>query len=300
MGGPRHSQVILDPDGTRITCNTAAFIWHERDSQGTLIAANEEFEVGMGTYAAYAGVAPDPVTPGQVVPVWGTAEILNLAAQAKVQVNGAWADPLLLAYNVHPEPGQPDHLACWKTPGVPCSDVFSFWTGSFLYQEWIGNAYHLEDAFGNTIFGDTATSATPPGSDVTAGFTDQMSGALGDFAYYTLSVAWPKGVSAPSGPLATTLSVAYPNDPDWGAGVVSKIITLDFTGGSSHALVQKQNYDARKGYLQVRHSYPISPRCGQRSRPRAHSAFPAARSSPSSRSRSPRRAATIATEPRQD
>ncbi len=86
MGGPRHGEVILDPDGNRVACDRAAFIWHERDSQGTLTAANEEFEIGMGTYAAYVGVAPDPVTPGQVVPVWGTAELLNLAAQAKVQI----------------------------------------------------------------------------------------------------------------------------------------------------------------------------------------------------------------------
>ena len=93
MGGPQHGQVILDPDGTRVTCDQAAFIWHDRDAQGTLIAANEEFEIGMGTLSSYVGVAPDPVTPGQVIPVWGTAELLNLSAQAKE--SGIVCDPLL-------------------------------------------------------------------------------------------------------------------------------------------------------------------------------------------------------------
>jgi hypothetical protein len=55
----------------------------------------------------------------------------DLSAQAKALVNGQPADPLLLAYGVHPQPGKPDHLACWVNTGAPCSDVFSFWTGSF-------------------------------------------------------------------------------------------------------------------------------------------------------------------------
>ena len=47
--------------------------------------------------------------------------------------------------------------------------------------------------------------------------------------------------------MTSTLSVSYPDDPDWGAGVVSKVITYDFSGTASHILVQKQNYDARFG-----------------------------------------------------
>ena len=155
LGGPQHGQVILDPDLNRIACNRAVFIWHDRDDQGNLIAANEEFEIGMGTLSSYVGAAPDPVTPGQVVPVWGTAELLNLAAQAKVQIDGAWADPLLMGYGVHPEPGKPDHFACWEGPDLPCGDVFAFWTGSFVYGQYLYNVYHLEDARGNT------RSATP-------------------------------------------------------------------------------------------------------------------------------------------
>ena len=161
------------------------FIWHDRDDQGNLIAGNEEFEIGMGTLSSYVGVAPDPVTPGQVVPVWGTAELLNLAAQAKVQIDGAWADPLLMGYGVHPEPGKPDHFACWEGPNLPCGDVFAYWTGIFdgstLY-----NAYQLEDPRGNMTFGYTATSATAPGAGVTTTFTDQTTGGSGEPVSYAL------------------------------------------------------------------------------------------------------------------
>ncbi len=116
----------------------------------------------MGTSAAYAGVAPDPVTPGQVVPVWGTAEILNLSAQAKVQIDGAWADPLLMSYNVHPEPGKPDHLFCIDRQGQPCPDAFETWTGYQLdvtaqppssLPVVLLNAYYLGDRYGNVVFG---------------------------------------------------------------------------------------------------------------------------------------------------
>lgn len=185
MGGPQHGQVILDPDVNRIACNRAVFVWHDRDDQGNLIAANEEFEIGMGTLSSYVGVAPDPVTPGQVVPVWGTAELLNLAAQAKVQIDGAWADPLLLTYNVHPEPGKPDHFLCTDRQGQACPDVFEYWTGYQLdvtsqppssLPMVLLNAYFLGDRYGNVVYGPTATSATSPGAGVTVGFADQTSG----------------------------------------------------------------------------------------------------------------------------
>ena len=52
---------------------------------------------------------------------------------------------------------------------------------------------------------------------------------------------------SPRGTLPVTLSVAYPPDPDsdWGAGTVTKAITLDFQAGESRMLMQKQSYDAR-------------------------------------------------------
>lgn len=216
LGGPRPGQVILDPDGARIACDVAAFTWHDRDDAGTLIAPNEEFEIGMGTLALYVGAAPDPGNAGQIIPVWGTAELLTLSAQAKVKINDVWADPLLAGYLVHPEPGKPDHFACWEDVGLPCGDVFPFWTGLFLEYD-TSDAYHLEDALGNTTFGYTNTSATSPGV-VTVTFADQTAGDRGDPAGYSFDVHWSGYPSMPTGTLTSTVSVAYPDDPDWGAG----------------------------------------------------------------------------------
>ncbi len=256
LGGPQHGQVILDPDGNRIACNTAAFIWHDRDDQGNLIAPNEEFEIGMGTLSSYVGVAPDPVTPGQVIPVWGTAELLNLSAQAKVQIDGTWADPLLMSYNVHPQPGQPDHFLCTDRQGQACPDVFEYWTGYQLdvtaqppssLPVVLLNAYFLGDRYGNVVFGPTATSASAPGAGVTVGFADQTSGTTsGDPAGYALTTTWPMR-PAPSGQLTSTLSATYPDDPagDWSGGTVSKAITYQFDSGSTHLLVQAQSYEKR-------------------------------------------------------
>jgi hypothetical protein len=256
MGGPRHGQVILDPDVNRIACDVAAFIWHDRDDQGNVIAENEEFEIGMGTLSSYVGVAPDPVTPGQVVPVWGTAELLNLSAQAKVQIDGAWADPLLLAYGVHPEPGKPDHFLCTDRQGEECPDVFEYWTGYQLdvtsqppssLPMVLLNAYYLGDRYGNLVYGPTATSASAPGLGVTVGFADQTSGTTsGDPAGYALTTKWPMS-PAPSGQLTSTLSATYPDDPagDWSGGTVGKEITYQFDSGSTHLLLQAQSYEKR-------------------------------------------------------
>ena len=60
---------------------------------------------------------------------------------------------------------------------------------------------------------------------MTVQLTDQTSASDGDPAYYRLYLSWPKGPSAPAGPLSSTVSLAFPDDPDWGAGVVSKPIT---------------------------------------------------------------------------
>jgi hypothetical protein len=272
LGGPQHGQVILDPDGNRIACNVAAFVWHDRDDQGNLLAANEQFEIGMGTLSSYVGVAPDPVTPGQVIPVWGTAELLNLSAQAKVQINGAWADPLLLAYGVHPEPGKPDHFLCTDRQGEACPDVFEYWTGYQLdvtsqppssLPRVLLNAYFLGDRYGNVVYGPTATSATSPGLGVTVGFADQTSGTTsGDPAGYALTTTWPMS-PAPSGQLTSTLAATYPDDPagDWGGGTVSKAITYQFDTGSTHLLLQAQQYEKRladRGLAVVDGPLPIS------------------------------------------
>jgi len=189
-------------------------------------------------------VIPDAGQPGGVTPVWGTAETLHLAAQAKLP-DAQRSDPLLTSHNVHPEPGRPDAFACWQHDGQPCGDTFRFWPG-YLEAYGLYDAYHVVDAFSNTVFGLTGASATQPGGGVHVDFTSQLSTG-GSPQGYTLDVDWPTGASQPSGALPVTLAVDVPADPggEWPAGTVSKAITLDFQGGETRMLVQKQSYDAR-------------------------------------------------------
>jgi len=189
-------------------------------------------------------VIPDAGQPGGVTPVWGTAETLHLAAQAKLP-DAQRSDPLLTSHNVHPEPGRPDAFACWQHDGQPCGDTFRFWPG-YLEAYGLYDAYHVVDAFSNTVFGLTGASATQPGGGVHVDFTSQLSTG-GSPQGYTLDVDWPTGASQPSGPFPVTLAVDVPADPggEWPAGTVSKAITLDFQSGETRMLVQKQSYDAR-------------------------------------------------------
>src|SRR5205823_4777021 len=108
LGGPYHGKLILDPDGNRIECDQSNFLWHERDAAGNIIALNDEIEYRIGTYAPYVGAVPDTTHPGQVVPVWGTGEVVNLAAAAVDASNSL--QQTVYKYNVHPESGKPDHL----------------------------------------------------------------------------------------------------------------------------------------------------------------------------------------------
>lgn len=55
LGGPRPGRLILDPDGNRVECEQASFLWHERDAEGRIIALNEEFEYRLGTFAPLVG-----------------------------------------------------------------------------------------------------------------------------------------------------------------------------------------------------------------------------------------------------
>jgi hypothetical protein len=263
-GGPHHGTLVLDPDGTRKECSNASFLWHERDTQGNLIALNEEFEYRMGTWSRYVGVEPNPNNPSQLKPVWGVAEDLEIGLETP--------DGAPLSYRVHPEPGRPDHFACWEGPNLPCGDLFAFWTGSFFSGETITDAYHLEDGWGNATYGYTDTAATQPGAGVAVQFTDQTAGTAGNFAGYTLASQWPTN-PAPSGQMASTLSVDYPDDPDgdWAAGTVTKAITYDFSGGSSHVLIQKQNYDARFGVDESAWPLSVAPGAGEGAMPKTAS-----------------------------
>jgi hypothetical protein len=41
VGGPGHGTLTLDPDGARITCTSATFLWHEMNAQGQVRACNK-------------------------------------------------------------------------------------------------------------------------------------------------------------------------------------------------------------------------------------------------------------------
>ena len=227
VGGPRHGTLILDPDGSALECTQVAFLWHDRDAQGNLIAANEEFGYRMGTYAAYVGVTADPGHPGQVVPVWGTAEALGLSAQAKVQINDQWADPFLMTYGVHPEPGKPDHFASFDLHGRPEDNRFEYWSDYLINpangglmaadRRTIENVYVLTDRYGNTTYGFGATSSTSSRPNVTVEFADQLADGP-DHAAYTMATSWTDAGGMPDGEVPATLTVTYPGDSDWGVG----------------------------------------------------------------------------------
>jgi hypothetical protein len=257
LGGSPDGKLILSPG---VECRLATFMWHERDAQGNLIAPNEEFDYQLGTRALYAGAAPDPVDPRQVKPVWGTPEVLTVMADPSDALPNEL--PWVKAVSVHPEPGRPDHLACVDGSGQACPDVFRYWNGYLLgrspgdpsRREVTGmrlyDAYFLHDRYGNPTFGYKEAAASQPASNVHVEFLDQT--ATGpSFNGYLLETAWNDAAGAlPIGLMQSTLSVRYPDDADWpGGGEVSKVITLQFDDGSTHELVQKQNYEQRVAAL---------------------------------------------------
>ena len=92
------------------------------------------------------------------------------------------ATVLDVVYDIHPEPAKPDHLTCFDEQGQACPDVFPFWTGYLPFRQGtksggnprlitnpfgIYNSYNLRDAYGNTTFGYTSTSATQAAANVT-------------------------------------------------------------------------------------------------------------------------------------
>jgi hypothetical protein len=280
----RPGTIILDPDGARLECPNASFIWHERDAQGNIVALNEEIGYRYGTYAAYVGATPDPDNPGHVKPVWGPTEAITLTLFT-VDPNGdpSPATVFNATYDIHPEPSKPDHLACLDGQGQPCPDVFPFWTGYLVapqgndpvtghalfgpnfFQEY--NAYVLLDALGNQTFGYTDTSpkdtAQPAsGKNEYVNFADQTTTGP-SFNAYVLATRWTDN-PWPSGDVPVTLQVNYPADPDWPAGTVSKTITYQFDSSATHVLARYPNYDlirpdGTKGYTDgPAGTFPIS------------------------------------------
>jgi RHS repeat-associated protein len=249
LGGPRHGTLILDPDGVGVSCDAASFLWHESGN------SNEQFDYKLGTLALLAGVKKD--STGADKPVWDEAEVLAMRISTvdsggiETQWENDWA--------THPEPGRPDHFACYELDGSACPDTFRFWSpysiaDSAGHQESPGeviySAYVLADVYANETYGYTNTSMTAPASNVTVQFFDQVPGVPfaiygGEYGPYGFSTRWNNLPAWPSGSLSSTLRVDYPADPDgdWSAGSVTKPITYQFDTGTSRALIQSTTYD---------------------------------------------------------
>ncbi len=268
VAGPFHGKLILDPDGNRVECDQASFLWHERDAQGNIIALNEEFEYRLGTFAPYVGAIPDPQNPPNLEPVWGTGEALGLVIST---VDGLGETThLSRTFGVHLEPGKPDHFVSnSKLHGGPVDPVFSWWADGWIPQDlpppqqvpsplYILNPYFLADAHDNLTFGysNTAVTGTSPSSSVSLIFGDQLEGAPGgegdtEANGYLLGFSWTDS-PMPQGIYTATISVDYTQDPEWAGGTVTRQINMEFVRGGpatpirSLFLASSGDYD---GYL---------------------------------------------------
>ena len=253
LAGSAPGSLILDPDGARVRCRQARFLWHERDALGNLLPQkNEEIGYELGTFAAYVGAAPDPSNPGQVKAVWGTTEALGVQITSP-DPSGSQdqSKTLNLTFPVHPEPWKPDHLATAnRIRGLPEDDIYEFWA-DYLFSpggtiRHLSNAYYLLDAYGNQTFGYTETAASTTASGTTVSFRDQTHGDGSSAAFngYEMDLTW---TSRLQGDYPETLSVTYPTDADWSGGTVSQPVTLRFVRGTQKAVVPHWSYEARFG-----------------------------------------------------
>jgi hypothetical protein len=262
LSGPSHGTLILDPDGNRVQCSTASFLWHERDAQGNIIALNEEFEYKLGTYAPYVGAVPDIQNPLVLKPVWGTAEVLGLVVST-VDATGANLRQSY-TYKVHPEPAKPDHFAVSVPPppsGTP-EPVWTYWSDNGKaagltvngrsgngVDLTAANRYYLMDRYENVTFGYTALQQpVAPGQTISISFFDQTSGATptggaADPNGYGWRVLWNDNPAMPSGAYSSTLTLNYPVDPEWGAGSVSKPLNFQFDRGTFQFLIGIDGWD---------------------------------------------------------
>jgi RHS repeat-associated protein len=254
VGGPRHGQVILDPEGTRITCDKATFLWHEYDQNGNVTQNNEVFEYTLGTLSTYVGAEPDPNNPGHVRPVWGEAESLTVGVatfdQNGVTLQSARDIP------VHLRPAKPDHFKTyWELIGQSDDNTFEYWADHETYPQdgriWGGpllnfNVYYLLDRYDNQTFGYTGTQQPLLSPNIFVTFKDQtagLSGLDGAFDAYEVDVSWNDQGGMPSGLTSVPLTLNYLTDPDWGAGSVTKTLVLKFVSGTMHDLDFWQDYD---------------------------------------------------------
>jgi hypothetical protein len=284
VGGSRHGTLIISGANGTVECDTASFIWHQRDAQGTLINLNDQLGYRLGTLAWIAGFVADASKPGGIAPVWTSAETLRITALG-IESGGSQDQLTEQTIAVRPEAAKPDHLACWDVyPTEPCSNTFQYWTGYWSYADGtktIGNpletklrvgpmqlynAYFLYDSYGNLTYApEASTSATQPTANVTVGFTNQVSTGP-DFAGYALSTSWHNDPEMPQGQMTSTLTVSYPTDPgptpDWQAGTVTKLITYQFDTGATKLLAQKQSYESRLGMEDGPFPLEVSPEAG--------------------------------------
>ena len=249
VGGRAAGTVILDPDGARIECPTATFVWHQRDESGTMVAPNEIVGYRLGTLSSFLGVDTG------LKPVWNWTELFEVETFTPGQ-----EEPSVQVFGVHPEPGKPDRIFCRDFFGQLCGDSFSYWAGYKAYQYGLKqdgtprletnffttlNAYTLVDKYENTVYGyhDTSISDGAPSTDVE--FVAQVPGETSPDqpANYKIRTKWNNDPAWPNGTYPATLSVRYPIDPDWPAGEVTRSISLSFEAGVSRALSKYLTYD---------------------------------------------------------
>jgi len=251
VDGPHAGTLIKDPSGARTECQKLVFLWHDRDSQGTLIP-NEEVGFRLGTYSRLEGFENDATAPGGHRPVWGTAETINL--QIWTTDAGGLVEVFSRSLPVKAEPGKPDHLAGYDFLGNLDPDIFKFWNGYRLVSTFqsnpslrsspfsIYNAFSLYDVHGNLTYGYTNTRATSPATNVTMEFLDQT--ATGPYYNsYRLKTEWNDSPALPAGDLTAWVHVDYPADPEWPAGTVTKQFTYRFEGGQTKILNRHKTYD---------------------------------------------------------
>jgi hypothetical protein len=261
LAGIAPGKIILDPDGARIECQKATFLWHERNAQGQIIALNDEFEYRLGIYAAFVGIEPETQNPGGVLPVWGIPEFLSVFFGTFDSTDGTFTNQYSAVHGVHPEPGAAHHFK-WNPLSAPpmhrweylaaYSAHFGLDYTTFTNALAISNLYYLADQYDNTIYGDTVTTATDPASNVRMTFSAQGPGVTGvNPAGYRLMVEWndnPTGANPkpssqwPSGEYVSTLTISG-TDPETGPFSISQAFTAVFSQPFFYSLVWVGGYD---------------------------------------------------------
>lgn len=249
VGGWASGQIILDPEGARIECPSATFVWHERDVNGAIVALNEVVGYRLGTYSDFVGLDLS------LRPVWKWTELFEVKTFTPGQ-----EEPSLQVFGVHPEPGKPDQILCKNPNGESCGEVHKHWTGYLAHENgkkpdgspryFSGihatlTAYRLVDEFENDTFGyfDTSVAEAIPSTDIE--LVPHVPGEVrsDQLQTYKLRVSWTNDPAWPSGSYPATLAVHYPTDPDWPAGDVTKEIAFSFETGQSHAISGHPSYD---------------------------------------------------------